>query len=369
MLHLKRQINKKMKIAIISTLITLIITSSFFLYRQLSSVKYEEQKNTLYSYNSKSAVNYEVFLKPNILYPNKSLGEGEIYITEFVDFIDTTFNYEFSGDKEATIQGDYNIVASAAGFIKGEDKGDIIVWKKDFRILPKTSFSNNGNKVEIKEKISLKLDEYNEFAKAVTEASKVNTSVNLDVVMNINIQVKTDNGIIEETISPSMVIPLNTSMFQISGNTSIEKPGAIEETNQIQLPVNRNKVIIYIVILGILLLILVYLVFFTKSVVIIKDPLEKELKQIFKKHGDRFVALSKEPFINSNYINQVKSIDDLVRIADELCKPIIYKHSIDYKEIDKFYVINEDEIYVLIIDDKIDKEDDKVDKEEIKIEA
>ncbi|MDR7855065.1 DUF5305 domain-containing protein [Tissierella sp.] len=357
---MKKNINKKLKRVLIAILVILISISSFLLYREFKYPSCEEQKISLFNYDNKATANYEVFLKPNILYPSKSLGEGEIYITEFVDFINTTFGYEFSGNNVADIQGDYNIIASATGFIKGEDKSDIIIWEKDFRILPKKSFSNKGNTAKIQENISLKLDEYNEFAKAVIEASKINTSVNLNVVMTINLQAKTNNGTIEEVITPTMIIPLNTSMFQIGGNTNVVKPGAIEETNKVQLPINKNQVIFFIIILGFFLIALTYLIFFTKSVLIIKDPLQKKLKLIFKKHGDRFVALSKEPFINSNYINQVKSIDDLVRIADELCKPIMYKYSIDYRDIDRFYVINEDEVYILLIDDYIGKEEIKI---------
>lgn len=343
---MKIKINKKLKIGLMAILVVLVGIISFLLYKKFKYPNFEEQKISLYKYNNKSTVNYEVFLKPNILYQKPSLGEGEIYISEFVDHIKTNFNYEFSGDKETAIQGDYSIVAKVSGSIKGEDKEDIIIWQKDFFILPKNKFKIKDKTLEIKEEVSLKLEEYNEFAKAVTEASKVNSSINLNLVMKINIEGSTDKGVIEETISPSITIPLNSSMFQISGNMNIDKPGSIEETKQVQLPIDKKQVIIYGVIIGILLIILILLIFFTKEAAI-KDPLEKKLKVIFKKHGDRLVALNSDPITTNINLNQVKSIDDLVRIADEIGKPILYKYSQDYKDINKFYLINEDQTYVL----------------------
>lgn len=57
---------------------------------------------------------------------------------------------------------------------------------------------------------------------------------------------------------------------------------------------------------------------------------------------------------------RAKSIDDLVRIADEIGKPIMYKYSPDYKEIDKFYIINGDEVYILDLNEALKKDKSKV---------
>jgi len=366
---MKIKINKKLKIGLMTILVVLVGIISFLLYKEFKYPNFEEQKISLYKYNNKCTINYEVFLKPNILYQKPSLGEGEIYISEFVDYINTNFNYEFSGDKETAIQGDYSIVAKVSGSIKGEDKEDIIIWQKDFFILPKNKFKIKDKTLEIKEEISLKLEEYNEFAKAVTEASKVNSSVNLNLVMKINIEGSTDKGVIEETISPSMNIPLNTSMFQISGNMNIDKPGSIEETKQVQLPIDKNQAIIYGVIIGILTLALILIIFFIK-IAPKKDPYEILLNKIFKKHGDRLVALNNELQINNENTRHVISIDDLVRIADEMGKPILYRYSQDYKDINKFYVADEEQIYLLDLTDMLIKDEgNTIADEEIKVES
>lgn len=342
---MKLKINKRLKIALISILVILIGTSSFLLYMEIKHPGFEEQKISVYSYNNKSTVNYKIFLKPNILYDTNPLDEGKIYITEFIDYIKATFNYEFSGEREADIEGTYDIITKAEGFIIEKEEIKII-WEKDFVIIPQKSFSITDKTKSIKEEIEVRLDEYNTFVKEIIETSKINCQTRLYIIMNINVKGNTDKGSIEETISPNMVMSLNTNMFQISGNTNIDKSGAIEETKQVQIPVDKRQFVFYCIILGILILALILLVFFTKGV-LVKDPLEKKIKGIFKKHGDRLVALNSELAITCDCINKVKSIDDLVRIADEVGKPIMYKYSKDYKEINKFYVTNEDELYIL----------------------
>ena len=46
---------------------------------------------------------------------------------------------------------------------------------------------------------------------------------------------------------------------------------------------------------------------------------------------------------------EVFSIDDLVRIADEIGKLIVYRYSEDKNEIQRFYVLNDMEVYYLDI--------------------
>lgn len=356
---MKIHINKNLRIILLITSIILMCAASFYLYKEVKYPSFKEEKITLFSYNNMTNVNYRVFLKPNILYDVESIGEGNIYIAEFVDYIDTSFNYEFRGERYTDVKGDYEIIAKVEGVI-GEDEDFKTIWKKDFVLLPKASFQANDKTISVKEDFKLKLQEYNEFAQQVIKTSKIGSKVKMTVLMNVRLKANTDKGIVEEKISPTMIIPLNANYFEIGGNLSQEKPGSIEETKQVQLPINKNKVIVYGIILGISLILLIFIIFFTKAKLMM-DPFEKKIRKIFKKHGDRLVALNNEIAVTCENYSEVKSIEDLVRIADEIEKPITYKHSIDYKEISKFYVYDESQMYVfdlttVLIDKNIDKE-------------
>lgn len=367
-LSMKLQINKNLRIGLISILILLIITSSFLLFQQVRSPKYEEQKTPVYTYNNKGSINYAVFLKSNNLYEANSLEEGKLYITEFVDHIRTNFYYEFTGERAANLKGKYEIVATVQGSMgEGEKVKDI--WEKNYVIVRSTRFDLNDTTKKITEEVKLDLRPYIEFAAEIKQASKINSQTMLTLVMNITVEGTTDKGPIEETISPSLIIPLDTAMFEIGGNATIDKPGVIEETKQVQIPVNAKTVLLYGIIIGLLTLALIFVIFFIK-IAPSKDPHEKLLKKIFKNHGDRLVALNSELLINNKNCSYVKSIDDLVKIADEIGKPILYKYSQDYKEIDKFYISHEEQVYILELSEiiELDKVDVSID-EEVKIES
>jgi len=353
---MKIKINKNLKLGLIFIMVILISIISFIMFRLIKYPGFEEKKVSLFSYTNKSYVDYVVFLKPNLLYEQKVLGEDEIYITEFIDKINATFYYKYTGERIADINGDYEIIARVEGTVI-RDKDEQVIWKKDFQLLPKENFNTKDKTVSIRKAVEFDLYTYNEFARQVIEASKVNANTRLRIIMNVNIQGETDKGVIKDNITPSMIIPLNTSYFYITGNLSEEKSGSIEGTIQIQLPTNKKQVLFYGVIIGILSLLLISIVTFTESASI-KDPLEKKLKQIIKKHGDRLVALNNEISIASESCSKVKSIDDLVRIADEIGKPIMYRYSRDYKNISSFYVFDDNRVYchdlveALIIEEK-----------------
>jgi hypothetical protein len=51
--------------------------------------------------------------------------------------------------------------------------------------------------------------------------------------------------------------------------------------------------------------------------------------------------------INLEYedATMVRSINDLIRVADEVCKPIMYRYSPSYEDITKYYVYDNTKLY------------------------
>lgn len=340
------KINRNIRKILIITFAFTALLFSYLIYNEIYNPGFQEHKNPVYTYRSNGTINYSVYLKPNKLYNESKLDEGKLYITEFVDYIDTKLKYEFAGDMADNIKADYSIIAKVQGFvIESEEIKN--VWEKDFTIVPGRTINSYENKILINENVKLNLNEYNSFVKEIKETTKINCQTNLSLLMNVNLSGSTDKGTVDDSITTSLVIPLDVAMFEISGNNTVDKPGTIEETVQVQLPINKNVVIIFGLILAASLISLIVLIFFT-NIAPDKDELEKELNKIFKKHGDRLVALCSD--IDLTNTITVKSIDDLVKIADDAGKYILYKYSHNYKEINKFYVTDNDEVFLLVLE-------------------
>jgi hypothetical protein len=334
---------KKQKISIILVLTLFFVLISFLIYNNIFNPGFEEEKIPLYSYKYKSLLDYNVYLKQNNLYDQRNLEEGKIYITEFVDYIDASLKYEFVGERAADIKVKYNVVAKVNGFT-GEGEELVNIWEKDFPIKQYNWFSSSDGKILINESIKINLSDYNAFVREIKETSKINCNTNLTLSMNVDITGTTDKGPIKVSSSPSLIIPLDVDMFEVTEENIADQAEAIEETKQVQNPINKKLIMIYGIILAILIVVLIILIFLTE-IATAKDPFEKELTRIFKRYGDRLAALNSEIIINNS--KNVKSIEDLVKIADEIEKPILYQYYENYKKINKFYVSDDDEIFLL----------------------
>ncbi|OGO78253.1 MAG: hypothetical protein A2Y23_15590 [Clostridiales bacterium GWB2_37_7] len=340
---MKKSISKKLKMALIVILLLIIAVISGLLFMAVKNPGVKEEKETLLNYSNKTDLKYRVFLKPNPLYNSDSLEEDKLYITSFVNYIKTNFQYIFNADKPVDIKGDYEILAVVEGYTSEEDKVKVI-WQKEFNLSPKTAFESKDSKISIDKEITFSLDEYNSFATQISETAKLNMPVRMSVVMSVNLQASDGKNNIEKKLAPAITIPLDTSYFEIVKSGVEEKAEAVEETKQIQLPVNRNMIIAYGIIAGIAFLALLYVLIFVKGNAPV-DIFKKQLNKIFKAHGSRLVAINNEIGTSFGMYYKVKSIEDLVRIADELGKPIMYKYSTDSKEITKFYIHDDKSMY------------------------
>ena len=342
----------------------------FLIYSEALIPHYQEETRALYRYSNRANIEHLVSFLPNKLYDNATPANG-IYITNFVDRINTAFQYQFVGEREADIKGSYKVFAEVEAYT-GEKENYKTIWKKLFPIITETSFEKNASELSINEDIPLNLTSYDNFASEITEISRVNSQLKLTVIMDVNLQAITNHGLIEEKVSPSIVIPLNTNYFEIAKNIPADKETAIEETKEVKAPINKTMVTIYSVTLGLMIVALFCLIYLTVGTE--KDEFTKTLNKIFKKHGSRLVALNTNLNETIDQYIKVREIEDLVRVADEIGKPIMYKYSVIPQEITMFYVSEENSVYLFNLKDYIEslekeralREKKKINKQEAK---
>ncbi|MEA4845703.1 MAG: DUF5305 family protein [Clostridiaceae bacterium] len=345
------KMNKLLRMILIVAAVLMLCALSFLLYRETKVPKIEEKNVKLYSYTHKSSVDYKVLLKPNSLYEGSSLGEGQYYITNYVNDIQALFNYEFKGESPAGIKGYYEIAAILEGYTVVEKK-HITIWEKKFVLVPRTDFVADDGIISLANDVNIKLSEYSVFADKIVEESKAQLPLQLNVYMDVNLKADADKVPEEVKMTPSITIPLDAKYFMITESDGKEVPVSIEEKQKVQLPPDEQKVRIYICALVALMIIILGLAIFTEA--IRKSAFTIKLDKIFKQHGSRLVALSGDVLAASlDNCSIVRNIEDLVRIADEIGRPIMYEHSEDYKDMVHFYVLDDKRTYIYILKDSM----------------
>lgn len=341
-------LNRTIRNIIVILLICGTLIFSYGMYYAYS-LPLQEQNVSVFNYKQKANVNYSVFYKPNILSDKTSIEEGNVYITNYVDYINTVINYNYTGERNAKIQGNYSITAVVeAQEVRNDEENEFkTIWSKDFELVPETSFSVSDVTFSLQKELPVYLTPFQDFVQQVIEESKVGGNHRLTVKWDINLEAETDRGIVKENLTPSLIIPLRNSYFEIGGEQTIEKPGSIEEVIHVEDPRKQSNIVIFSVLDVLCLVILIFV--FMRTVPTNPDKLNREIKRIFKRHGERLVELDTHSRIcfDSKDLWSVKSFEDLVRIADEISKPIVYQYDNSAAiNVPVFYVFDDQKAFV-----------------------
>ncbi|WP_028829514.1 DUF5305 family protein [Proteocatella sphenisci] len=293
-------------------------------------------------YRSDMNVSYNVIPKANMLYGEGILNEGLTYITEFVNQVDSNFEYKVSGDSTMKVNGYYSVNVVFTGYVDSEGEG-ANVWSKQKEIVPKTEFNLNATGDVLKQRVRMDVDDYNSFVKTVIEASSIKVPVKATVTMAGEATIKNSNGETIEPISGSLVIPLDKSYFNIEKTGVGSKEGNIFKVEEIQAPLNLLKISVSAILLMAGIIILAY--------GSMSKPLDnegirfKDIKKMLSSYGSRSAAVGKISTEKMDSIYEIKLMEDIVKVADELGKPILYEYRDNIKDIEYFCVIDGSTMY------------------------
>ncbi|MEW6183956.1 MAG: DUF5305 family protein [Bacillota bacterium] len=312
----KKQIEKRARLALIVALGLLFVASLGLLYYVYSLPLTIKKQVPTYSYRQKGQITYQVHIKPNSVFPEKIMGPERTYFSKLVQSIDTYYSYEFSADQPGKLSGTYSITAT----VEAPE-----LWSKEFVLVPNTGFSGEGKTLSFNSEYPLKLDGYQEFLKKVGEETGVSArEPKLVIRTNIILKAVTDEGVINEALTPTMTIPLTTGEFIIEAKPSTKKD-ALTETVTVPDPTNKTKKNYTPALSAALGLLLILFLSFTRGKAAAELSLEE---RILKQYGDRLVKVS-GAISPDGAVTMISfdSIESLIKMADELGKPVIYQSS------------------------------------------
>lgn len=353
--HMKKiKMDQRVRWIITGIFIVGIIAFSMQAIKESKNIGIEQQEKIKYEYTAGTDINYAVNLVPNILYDTEKIYEEETYISEFIKSINVNFKMYFKGSDTAKIKGDYKVIAQMAGYTgQKEEKKDI--WTKNFELVPATSFEQQDS-CKVQQLVVIDYHTYDALAQTITEASKVNVPVELRIIIEGQMIADTAYDAITQPIASTLVIPLKNAYFNIEKLGVDVTTDAIKDITEITLPPN-NKVIGQNVTGVIILIILLIILWSITTKLDATDIKQKEINKILKNHSSRLVAVDNIVETAQQEIYEVKTMDDLVKIADELEKPIIYQYNRNVLKINVFYVMDKTCRYIYRMSDEPIKEE------------
>lgn len=317
MFQKKYGLSKNVRIIIFAILGLLLALSFYNLYRVYREPSKVAKELPVYSYRHQGELDYTVNVKSNSIFGEKTAGPGESYYTNLLESINARCSYTYTADQAAKLATAYSVVAVV------EEPG---VWSKEFPLVPDKVTKAEGNEISFTESFSFNLEAFENFVEEVNMQLGVYAEKpKVTIGARINTVADTADGQTSGELIPSLVIPLGVSQFEITGTPTLEKDGALTETVQVANSGLFGRKIRAFLLMGLLILLGSAFTRFTES---IESTSLNTTDSFWRRYGDRMVRAGDNFTVPDDLIIiSLHSLEDLLKVADEAGKPIIYQET------------------------------------------
>jgi hypothetical protein len=294
------------------------------------------KKNSVYTETVLESPSYAPFTPPS---SSETLKPGQVFFSRLVDKMDVTFYYQFKSDQPVS-KLTADVVVTALLLATGPEDAEL--WSKKSPLLY-TRESGDFN-------ISFPLDlvgylELFDTIREETEASAESNSVT--ITAEVHTVAETPFGVINETFTQALKGNITGNLVEWDEELTKTQPGSI---TTIQMIPNPNKYLglsvssarnLFTALAGIFCLFLIFsVVWYVKFKPAELPQIEKEALQARKKYGERMIeATSQTPKVGEKTIS-LGSMEDLIKVADELGKPVIHQPPGTSEEQHAYYVFD-----------------------------
>ena len=298
-----------------------------------------KKKIVLYKIRHNILFDYIASLRPNILYNVSVIKPGETTYLKLVKVINVTETYRVYSDKNIRVEGTHtcSVLLEAPG-----------EWKKELYKCPSTNFRSNYLDVKYTFNVS-KILSYIDIIRKETGIS-TNEYV-LTIKPKINVKYYVDNYENQETLTPyfSIIFDIQAGKlhFKQSNSTYVsDKVETIVKTNYVNIfglmiEVIKLKILLYFT------LVLVTTSFILNWVMVIRKKERKDIVSMINAKYKDLIIEAKDLKINVKNVVDVRNIEDLVKIASNLGKPILHIVLKEKKHV--YHVVDKDILYRLIV--------------------
>jgi hypothetical protein len=260
------------------------------------------------------------------------LEPGQIDFINLIDKMNVNFAYHFQADKPVeNLNLSVDIVANLVATQS---------WSKSFDLL---QTAENGN---FNLDLPIDIAGYASTIQSInSETGASPASYNLTITVNIHATGETSYGPIDETFSPALNGTITGNVLNWAPTLTDSKSGAINRVTTtankfLGLGVHTASVIFIILSVIFMILLVVIVLYYSKYREQRFSGFDMELQKIKKSYGARIAESKGNPVVNNINPIPMNSIGDLMKIADELGKPVVHQSEGPSGDIQLYYVID-----------------------------
>ena len=262
------------------------------------------------------------------------LKPGQTAFVNLIDKMNVNFGYQFSADKPVNnIKTTVDITAT----VEAPQS-----WTKSFPLL---STSKSGN---IAVNFPVDIAGYSQLMSSIrTETGVSPDTYTMTIAAAIHTTGTSTFGPIDEISSPSMKGTIKNNVLTWDKDVAVSKPGAIKQTVTINNPVKimglsvstgRTLFVILSCIFAFFLLGLAVFYFMHRGAG--PSDYDRKVQKINKTYGARIAESNGDSGVEGEKPVSMNSMEDLIKIADELGKPVIHQSAGAVWKVQSYYVID-----------------------------
>jgi hypothetical protein len=289
------------------------------------------------NYEQYGNFNYEVYLKPDspfgaiVLGPPSEVipnttpqiiaGPEDTIVFQLIDDMNISFSYHLESSQPLKTQ-DETVVIDAVLESPGK-------WSKTVTLVPLTNKSGDFTVT-----FPLDLEQLSELFSTIQRETGTSTSArSLTIRAKVHARADTDSGTIDADFIDSINTDLAADTLVWSDNLTQSEPGSIKTTVLVSQAekylwgtVSQVRIVLPIVASIVLVLFCFALLWYFRPR---QDGLtveEKEARQVLKKYKNMIIEIKQLPEVQPGEgIILLNSLDDLVKTAESLLKPVLHK--------------------------------------------
>lgn len=343
----KKTVRSSIRTAIIFLLILIICIALIKLASNIFLTNVKEREEVFYKGTGKFQQNYKVIMKENKYMEPKEIKPDQPYITDLIEGLKVNFDYTYRGKTAEKIDMKYSIKGILTSDYSSEGKEEEI-WNKETVLLePKEKSSDNGA-VHINENVDIDIQSYNNLVKDFSNELGIAVASNLKVIFEADITAYVDGELVQDNYKNEMEVTVGDKVTKITGKFLDDTETSKTKTVEFIEDINSTENIILATIIIVSLFILIEFRLNTKTENKLINLFKVELNQILSSCSDKIIKVDTKNNIVEEEVIKVKDINELVKLAEEAYKPILY-YQVPEEDEAWFYISLENEIYRFIL--------------------
>lgn len=317
---LKLRNSTRVSLVMFSFLVFAISSTNFI--KSLSINDSTKTEEDVYTYKNEYNIDYDVNIIGNSFVEEKTLPSGQSYVSDLVKSFDMNIKYKYSGSKDLDINYNYKIDA-IIGASYTENGKQYSIWNKTYNLVKKDDLHSNGD-VNLDENVVVDYQKYHQEVKNF----KQSFGMTLDSYLYIKLTVDTETTINHQEVKNQYVsdfsVTLGDKVAIVNGKDSDTKANSIKHESTInKTTVNMPKLIFSVITMAICVYIIYYIRFKTKKYNTVRNEFKLELNRILKSCQDRIVIVKNNNISEEENIIDVNDFGELIKLSEELYKPIL----------------------------------------------